>query len=55
MTFCTKNKLLTRKTVLKVQKQPAEVFYKKKVFLKIAQNSQENTCARASFLIKLKA
>ena len=24
----------------------------KKVFLKISQNSQENTCARASFLIK---
>ena len=27
----------------------------KKVFLKISQNSQENTCARASFLIKLLA
>ena len=27
----------------------------KKVFLKISQNSQENTCDRASFLIKLKA
>ena len=25
----------------------------KKVFLKISQNSQENTCARAPFLIKL--
>ena len=25
----------------------------KKVFMKISQNSQENTCARASFLIKL--
>ena len=25
----------------------------KKVFLKILQNSQENTCARVSFLIKL--
>ena len=25
----------------------------KKVFLKISQNSQENTCARVSFLIKL--
>ena len=31
-----------------------EVFYKK-VSLKISQNSQENTCARASFLIKLQA
>ena len=25
----------------------------KKVFLEILQNSQENTCARVSFLIKL--
>ena len=27
----------------------------KKVFLEISQNSQENACARASFLIKLQA
>ena len=27
----------------------------KKVFLKISQNSQRNTCARYSFLIKLQA
>ena len=27
----------------------------KKVFLEISQNSQENTCARASLLIKLQA
>ena len=27
----------------------------KKVFLKISQNSQENTCVRVSFLIKLQA
>ena len=27
----------------------------KKVFLKISQNSWENTCARVSFLIKLQA
>ena len=27
----------------------------KQVFLEISQNSQENTCARASLLIKLKA
>ena len=27
----------------------------KKVFLKISQNSQENTCARVSFSIKLQA
>ena len=31
-----------------------EVFCKK-VFLKISQNSQESTCARVSFLIKLRA
>ena len=29
--------------------------YCKKVFLEISQNSQENTCARVSFLIKLQA
>ena len=27
----------------------------KKVFLKISQNSQENSCVRVSFLIKLQA
>ena len=27
----------------------------KKVLLEVSQNSQENTCARASFLIKLQA
>ena len=37
----------------KAQKQPPEVFYKKKVFSEISQNSQENTCARFSFWIKL--
>ena len=31
-----------------------EVFWKK-VFLELSQNSQENTCAGASFLIKLQA
>ena len=31
-----------------------EVFFKK-VLLKFSQNSQENTCARVSFLIKLQA
>ena len=31
-----------------------EVFWKK-VFLEILQNSQENNCARFSFLIKLQA
>ena len=35
------------------QKQSPEVFYIKKVFLEILQNSQENTCVRDSFLIEL--
>ena len=34
------------------QKQPPEVFYKKKVFLNIQQNSQENTCFGLSYLMK---
>ena len=34
-----------------IQKQPREVFYKESC--SISQNSQENTCARVSFLIKL--
>ena len=34
------------------EQQP--VFYKR-LFLKFSQNSQENTCARVSFLIKLQA
>ena len=36
------------------QKQATEVFCKK-MFLEISQNSLENTCTRASFLIKLQA
>ena len=39
----------------KIKEQPSEVFCKIKVFLKILQNSQENTYARVSFLIKLQA
>ena len=35
--------------VSQFQKQPSEVFCKK-VFLEVSQNSQENTCARVSFL-----
>ena len=38
---------------LKGQKQPPEVFFKKKVFLEISQNSKENTCARVSFFNKV--
>ena len=37
------------------KKQLPEVFFKKKVFLEISQNPQENTCVRVSFLIKLQA
>ena len=36
------------------QKQPAQLFCKKGV-LRISDNSQENTCARDSFLINLQA
>ena len=32
------------------QKQPPDVFFKKKVLFEISQNSQENTFARSSFL-----
>ena len=38
-----------------LKKQPPEVFHKKKVFFKVSQNSQENNCARVSFLINLQA
>ena len=38
-----------------MKKQPPEMFYEKKVFLKISENSQESTCARVFFLIKLQA
>ena len=35
------------------QNQLLKVLYEKKVFLKISQNLQGNTCARVAFLIKL--
>ena len=40
-----------------LQKQPSELFYKIDVSLKkkISQNSQENTCAGVSFLMKFQA
>ena len=37
------------------KKQQLEVFCKKKLFLEVSQNSQGNTCARVSILIKLQA
>ena len=36
------------------QNQPLEVFYKKQLFLKISNNSQENVRAGVSFLIKFR-
>ena len=45
----------TGRSLKEKQNQPPEVFCKKKVLLETSQNSQENTCARASFLIKLQA
>ena len=38
-----------------IEKQPSRSFLWEKVFLEISQNSQENTCARVSFLIKSQA
>ena len=37
-------------SAMETQKQPLEVFYKN-----VCQNLQENTCARVSFIIRLKA
>ena len=38
-----------------IQKRLSGGVLSEKVFLEISQNSQENTCARVSFLIKLQA
>ena len=49
-------KVLTKKTeenMKKFTKPVAQRCSVKKVFLEISQNSQERTCARVSFLIKL--
>ena len=40
---------------ISLQKQSCGGVLYKKVFLEISQNSQENTCARVSFLVKLQA
>ena len=37
------------------QKQQPEVFFLKRLFLKILQNSRENTSVKVCFLIKLQA
>ena len=45
------NFLITEFSMIDVylQKQPLELLYKKKLFLKISQNSQENNCVRVFF------
>ena len=43
------------KLIKESQEAVAQRYSVKKVFLEISQNSQENTCARDSFLIKLQA
>ena len=45
---------LSEELMVMREEQPPEEFYNKS-FLQIMQNSQENTCARVSFLIKLPA
>ena len=42
-----------QRTLAKHQKAVAHTCSVKKVFLEISKNSQENTCARVSFLMKL--
>ena len=42
-----------RDVALQKAEAVAQVCSVKKMFLEISQNSQENTCARVSFLIKL--
>ena len=44
---------LTVENQLQISEAATEDALQKKVFLKLSQNSQENTCARVSFLIKL--
>ena len=42
-------KIFTKLVTYPFQKQSPEVFWKKKVLLKICEISQENTCAGVSF------
>ena len=48
-----KHFLYFRGTIKRITEAVAQMFSVKKVFLEISQNSQENTCARISLLIKL--
>ena len=45
--------ITTEQILLRIIEAVAQRCSVKKVFLEILQNSQENTCARVSFLIKL--
>ena len=49
----TKKFLETMATIIAQKQAIARRCSVKKVFLEISQNSQENTCARVSFLINL--
>ena len=40
---------------INITKAVTQMCSAKKVFLKLSQNSQENTCVRVSFLVKLQA
>ena len=50
--YFTVTKEIFNTSIITFRKQPPDVFCEKKVFLKISQNSQENTCTRTSFLIQ---
>ena len=52
-TFFVEHLRETASKVSQNRRQPLKVFCKKKAFLKILQNPQENAWARVSFLIKL--
>ena len=45
--------ILPSLTIVKEPEGVAQISSVKKLFLEISQNSQENTCTRVSFLIKL--
>ena len=50
-----KRKIKALKNKVEKAEAVARTWSVKKVFLEISQNSQENTCVRVSFLIKLQA
>ena len=52
---CSDNSLVNCNSLICISEAATRGVLCKEVFLKISQNSQENTCARVSFLIKLQA